>query len=86
MKCPNCNGLNTYILETRQKNKTRKRRYECRDCNSRFTTLEGYANSVLFSDGIGVSEEHLKVVSKQMLEGAAELTALAKIFGRKNGE
>ena len=42
MICPKCHSDNSKCIDSRQNNKAayRIRRYECMNCNSRFTTKE----------------------------------------------
>ena len=85
MQCINCKSTNTSVIDTREVRAARRRRYKCRDCGERFSTLESYEADALFFDGSWLSIDHLKMVAKQLEEGAAELAALAKLFGRKGG-
>ena len=43
MVCPECGSENTYCKDSRQNKNRRRRRYQCADCNVRFTTVEVYA-------------------------------------------
>jgi transcriptional regulator NrdR family protein len=45
MKCPKCSGR-TEVLETTQKQGRTRRRRECLDCSTRFTTREVMADEV----------------------------------------
>lgn len=85
MQCINCKSTNTTVINSREAGAARRRRYKCLDCGERFNTLEGYETEALFRDGSWLSIDHLKMVAKQLEEGAAELAALAKLFGRKEG-
>lgn len=40
MTCPECQGPNIYVLETRRVNGKKYRRLVCRDCGERFFTVE----------------------------------------------
>lgn len=40
MICPNCESVNTYVKDSRQQGKWRKRRYHCADCGHKFNTFE----------------------------------------------
>jgi transcriptional regulator NrdR family protein len=41
MKCPKCNSDNVAVVDSRERpDGKRRRRYLCKDCNSRFSTLE----------------------------------------------
>lgn len=40
MDCPYCNSTQTKCLDSRQQPLYRRRRYECFNCNQRFTTHE----------------------------------------------
>ena len=83
MKCVNCNSKNTRVMDTRQKERVRYRRHRCLDCGTLYTTVEAYKEDAFFRYNNLLSDEHLIMVANQMMEGAAELTALAKLFGRK---
>jgi transcriptional regulator NrdR family protein len=39
MECSSCNGK-TYVVDSRQDEDTRRRRYCCRSCKTRFTACE----------------------------------------------
>lgn len=80
MKCINCKSANTAVVDTYGKGCARRRRYKCRDCGSRFNTLEGYESDALFNDGTWANQAHLEMVAKQLAEGSAELAALAKLL------
>lgn len=83
MQCINCKSTDTCVINSREVGAARRRRYKCRNCGERFSTLESYEADALFFDGSWLNKDHLKIVAKQMEEGAAELVALAKLFGRK---
>lgn len=85
MQCIKCGSANTGVINTREAGAARRRRYKCRDCGERFNTLEGYEADALFRDTSWLSRDHMSMVAKQLEEGAAELAALAKLFGRKEG-
>ena len=41
MRCPNCNGGDCKIIDSRTRPDGKKRRrYECNNCDSRFSTVE----------------------------------------------
>lgn len=84
MKCANCKSTNTAVVDTYEKGCVRRRRYKCRDCGSRFNTLEGYESAALFNDGTWVNQEHLELVARQLEEGSAELAALAKALSGRS--
>ena len=50
MKCPRCGGGNVFVLDSRAKEDTVRRRRKCSDCGTRFSTVEipaeEYANLV----------------------------------------
>lgn len=85
MQCINCKSMNTRAINSREARGVRRRRYKCLECGERFSTLEGYEGIALFNDGTWLSKDHLIMVAKQLAEGSAELAALAKLFGRKEG-
>lgn len=85
MQCIKCKSTNTTVINSREDGPVRRRRYKCLECGERFNTLEGHEAEALFRDGTWLSNGHLIMVAKQLEEGAAELAALAKLFGRKEG-
>ena len=88
MQCRNCKSKSTDVIDSRETNGTRRRRYRCQICGEKFSTLESYSDTAIYRDGLWVSNEHLDMVAKQMQIGAAELVSLAKLLeGRsKNHE
>lgn len=80
MRCRNCQSESTAVIDSREINGTRRRRYRCQICGERFGTLESYSDTAIYRDGSWVSNEHLDMVAKQMQIGAAELISLAKLL------
>jgi len=50
MNCPFCNSSETFVKDTRWniKQERRRRRYECKKCLNRFSTLEDYTDEFIF--------------------------------------
>lgn len=44
MKCPYCDSLNTFVVDTRMNvdGTIKRRRHQCNECSERFTTYETY--------------------------------------------
>ena len=80
MQCRNCQSKSTDVIDSRETNGTRRRRYRCQICGEKFSTLESYSDIAIYRDGSWVSNEHLDMVAKQMQIGAAELVSLAKLL------
>lgn len=40
MKCPSCNGVDEFVIDTRDISEGQRRRRECRTCGHKWTTLE----------------------------------------------
>ena len=40
MKCPNCQSLNVFVLDSRPQEGMVRRRRECDSCGTRFSTVE----------------------------------------------
>ena len=80
MQCRNCKSKITDVIDSRETNGTRRRRYRCQICGEKFSTLESYSDTAIYRDGLWVSNEHLDMVAKQMQIGAAELVSLAKLL------
>lgn len=84
MRCRNCQSESTAVIDSREINGTRRRRYRCQICGERFSTLESYSDIAIYRDGQWVSNEHLDMVAEQLQIGADELISLAKLLeGRK---
>ena len=80
MRCRNCKSESTAVIDSREINGTRRRRYRCQICGERFSTLESYSDIAIYRDGSWVSNEHLDMVANQMRIGAEELVSLAKLL------
>lgn len=84
MQCRKCASKNTSVIDSRETNGTRRRRYKCEYCGDKFSTLESYSDIAIYRDGQWVSNEHLDMVAEQLQIGADELISLAKLLeGRK---
>lgn len=84
MQCRNCQSKSTDVIDSRETNGTRRRRYRCQICGEKFSTLESYSDIAIYRDGLWVSNEHLDMIARQMQIGADELISLAKLLeGRK---
>lgn len=84
MQCRNCQSKSTDVIDSRETNGTRRRRYRCQICGEKFSTLESYSDIAIYRDGSWVSNEHLDMIARQMQIGADELISLAKLLeGRK---
>lgn len=47
MICPYCRSDSTVVVDSRRPKEKRRRRYECLQCEKRFTTYENYCTKVL---------------------------------------
>lgn len=71
MKCPNCNGEQVFVIDSRMSGDKRRRRYECFDCKERFTTYEMSVGDVMaleeMKDEVRLNtiEEIITLVAKQ---------------------
>lgn len=84
MQCRNCQSKSTDVIDSRETNGTRRRRYRCQICGEKFSTLESYSDIAIYRDGSWVSNEHLDMIARQLQIGADELISLAKLLeGRK---
>lgn len=83
MQCIKCKSSDTAVINTRECGDTHRRRYQCRECGERFSTLESYEDTAFFNDGKWVNQYHLDIVARQLEEGAAELAALAKLIAKR---
>ena len=80
MQCRNCQSKSTDVIDSRETNGTRRRRYRCQICGEKFSTLESYSDIAIYRDGSWVSNEHLDMIARQMQIGADELISLAKLL------
>ena len=80
MQCRNCQSKRTDVIDSRETNGTRRRRYRCQICGEKFSTLESYSDIAIYRDGSWVSNEHLDMIARQMQIGADELISLAKLL------
>ena len=46
MNCPQCNGSDTEVIDSRPYTKSVRRRRQCSACGHRFTTLETHGNTM----------------------------------------
>ena len=86
MQCRKCQSESTAVIDSREINGTRRRRYRCQICGERFSTLESYSDTAIFRDGSWVNNEHLDMVAKQMQIGAEELASLAKLLEARSNK
>lgn len=84
MQCRNCHSESTRVIDSREINGTRRRRYRCQICGEKFSTLESYSDIAIYRDGSWVSNEHLDMIARQMQIGADELISLAKLLEGRN--
>lgn len=80
IRCPHCNGLDAFTVDSRYclDTQTRRRRYECSRCEQRFSTYEITA----------VEYEKIQVakVDENQIDGViASLRAIKAQFGQSNG-
>lgn len=72
MRCPECGSDKCYCIDSRPTDSgRRRRRYECRDCNGRFTTKELYDFDVEDTGRLAQLARALRQV-KETAEGALE--------------
>ena len=69
MMCPECGGGNVYVVDSREKETYKRRRYKCTDCGHRWNTAE-------------IPLEELELLEKKRQIPLAELRQAAKCLNR----
>lgn len=87
MICEKCKHDNTHAIDSREKNNTRRRRYECLDCGHRFTTLESYEGTAFFYNGRWGDLDRIETLAENLEDDAAEIVMLARmLLGRRKNK
>ena len=81
MLCLKCQSNNVFVVDSRQREECRKRRYECADCGERFNTLECYEAHALFFNGKWLDKWHIEA-AKRFERDVADLVVKFMTNGR----
>ena len=86
MLCLKCQSNNVFVVDSRQREDCRKRRYECADCGERFNTLECYEAHALFFNGKWSDKQYREDAAKRFERDVEDLVSLVKFMtnGRLN--
>lgn len=82
MRCLNCSSSNVFVVDSRQREDCRKRRYECADCGERFNTLENYEAHALFFNGEWADKRYRDEAAKRFERDVADIISLIKFMTR----